>query len=498
MYENNIYSGGGAGPNTSGTYGTNGTSNGNSMNNSGNGSGYNGSYGGYGGNNSYSGQDGYKAESSSQYNTYPTVDPVSEKPEQDHKGKKKGGYFRKTMLSVSLGLFFGLFAGIGFFAVQQTSNMAAPAADDKTVVSQNVENGGSNNAANESQSGIKLTDTSSIRVVSSDVTDVVEEVMPAMVSIVNNYTATQTDIFGQSYRQDVAASGSGIIVAESDKELLIVTNHHVVADASKLDVSFIDGSQAEAQIKGMDSDMDLAVIAIPLDSLSEETKNAIAIATLGDSDTLKMGEPVVAIGNALGYGQSVTNGIISALDREITLEDGSTGTFIQTNAAINPGNSGGALLNVNGEVIGINSNKIGGSVVEGMGYAIPISVAKPIIADLMLKETRSKVEDGQVGYMGITMQKITDQFAQLYNMPQGIYVTGVEEGSPAQQAGIFTGDIIVKFDGEKITSYEDLQEILQYYAAGSTATVTVKRPQNGQYESIDLTITLGTKPAASN
>ena len=432
-----------------------------------------------------------------EYETSPVLKQESDKKKKEGKEKKKGGFFRKAVLAVSLGLFFGLFAGIGFVAVQQASALTTRGGGNEAALSGNVEGPvDTNSGTDETKSGIKLTDTSSIRVVSSDVSDVVEEVMPAMVSIVNNFTQTGMTIFGQTYSQDAAASGTGIIVAESEKELLIVTNHHVVADATKLEVSFIDGSVAEAQIKGTDSDMDLAVIAIPLESLTEDTKAAIAIATLGDSDTLKMGEPVIAIGNALGYGQSVTNGIVSALDRAITLEDGSTGTFIQTNAAINPGNSGGALLNVNGEVIGINSNKIGGSVVEGMGYAIPISAAKPIIADLMLKETRTKVEDGQVGYMGITLQSISEQFSEMYKMPQGVYVTGVEDGSPAKEAGILSGDIIVNFDGEKIQSYEDLQNVLQYYGAGSTAKLVVKRPQNGEYQSVELEITLGSKPAS--
>lgn len=524
MYENNIYSGSGAGSDTTGTFSENGAvkNKGFHENSTGQNSGFGenstGQYSGfrenstgqssgfgenstgrYSGFNEY-GTGGYNGfnDNNARYGSYnfDNQQKPGGEPGADKGGRRKGGYFRKAMVSISLGLFFGLFAGIGFFAVQQTTNMVQSEEQGKTVLSGEIQNSDISQPE-ESQSGIKVTETSNIRVVSSDVQDVAKAVMPAMVSIVNNYSNTVTDFFGQQYRQDQAASGSGFIVAENDEELLIVSNYHVVANATQLDVSFIDGSQAVAQIKGTDADMDIAVIAIPLDSLSQETKDAIAIATLGDSDTLEMGEPVVAIGNALGYGQSVTNGIVSALNREITLEDGSTGTFIQTNAAINPGNSGGALLNVKGEVIGINSNKIGGSVVEGMGYAIPISAAKPIIADLMLKQTRNRVEDDQKGYMGITMQTITDQFSQMYKMPQGIYITGVEEGSPAQQAGILTGDILTEFDGEKISSYEDLQEVLQYYAAGTTAKITVKRPQNGEYQTVELNITLGTKPAAS-
>ncbi len=316
-----------------------------------------------------------------------------------------------------------------------------------------------------------------------------------MVSIVNNFTET-ANVFGQQYTQEEAASGSGIIVGKTDDELLIVSNNHVVESADTLTVTFIDGSEAQAQVKGLDSDMDLAVIAVSLNDLSDDTKNAITVATLGSSDDLKLGEPVIAIGNALGYGQSVTNGIVSALNREITLENGSTGTFIQTNAAINPGNSGGALLNMNGEVIGINSNKIGGTTVEGMGYAIPITSASPIIADLMERQTRTKVAEDEVGYIGISLQEVTSQISQMYNMPEGIYVVSVEEGSAAANAGIMKGDIITKFDGSSISSYSDLQKTLQYYAAGDSVTVTVQRPQNGEYVSIELNLTLGSRPAS--
>lgn len=409
--------------------------------------------------------------------------------------KKHGGYFRKAMVSVSLGLFFGLFAGIGFYAVQQGTGMLKTGTD--TAVVGEV---ASEAATESSQSTPQL--ATNVTYVESDVSDVVEKVMPAMVSIVNNFTET-ANVFGQQYTQEEAASGSGIIVGKTDDELLIVSNNHVVESADTLTVTFIDGSEAQAQVKGLDSDMDLAVIAVSLNDLSDDTKNAITVATLGSSDDLKLGEPVIAIGNALGYGQSVTNGIVSALNREITLENGSTGTFIQTNAAINPGNSGGALLNMNGEVIGINSNKIGGTtvegiggtIVEGMGYAIPITSASPIIADLMERQTRTKVAEDEVGYIGISLQEVTSQISQMYNMPEGIYVVSVEEGSAAANAGIMKGDIITKFDGSSISSYSDLQKTLQYYAAGDSATITVQRPQNGEYVSVELNLTLGSRPA---
>ena len=428
------------------------------------------------------------AGSTNGYTTYQMGGTTGSNNTEPKKTKKHGGYFRKAMVSVSLGLFFGLFAGIGFYAVQQGTGMLKTGTD--TAVVGEV---ASEAATESSQSTPQL--ATNVTYVESDVSDVVEKVMPAMVSIVNNFTET-ANVFGQQYTQEEAASGSGIIVGKTDDELLIVSNNHVVESADTLTVTFIDGSEAQAQVKGLDSDMDLAVIAVSLNDLSDDTKNAITVATLGSSDDLKLGEPVIAIGNALGYGQSVTNGIVSALNREITLENGSTGTFIQTNAAINPGNSGGALLNMNGEVIGINSNKIGGTTVEGMGYAIPITSASPIIADLMERQTRTKVAEDEVGYIGISLQEVTSQISQMYNMPEGIYVVSVEEGSAAANAGIMKGDIITKFDGSSISSYSDLQKTLQYYAAGDNVTVTVQRPQNGEYVSIELNLTLGSRPAS--
>ena len=430
------------------------------------------------------------AESANGYTTYQMGGSTGSNTEPK-KTKKHGGYFRKAMVSVSLGLFFGLFAGIGFYAVQQGTGMLKTGTG--TAVVDEIAAEATTESTQSSTQG-SVQSATNVTYVESDVSDVVEKVMPAMVSIVNNFTET-ANVFGQQYTQEEAASGSGIIVGKTDDELLIVSNNHVVESADTLTVTFIDGSEAQAQVKGLDSDMDLAVIAVSLNDLSDDTKNAITVATLGSSDDLKLGEPVIAIGNALGYGQSVTNGIVSALNREITLENGSTGTFIQTNAAINPGNSGGALLNMNGEVIGINSNKIGGTTVEGMGYAIPITSASPIIADLMERQTRTKVAEDEVGYIGISLQEVTSQISQMYNMPEGIYVVSVEEGSAAANAGIMKGDIITKFDGSSISSYSDLQKILQYYAAGDSVTITVQRPQNGEYVSVELNLTLGSRPA---
>lgn len=408
------------------------------------------------------------------------------------KEKKKGGYFKKLVASVSLGLFFGLFAGIGIYAVQQGAGMLAPTTTEETSGTDVTDElaGSTENVA----STAPVT-TTNVTYVQSDVTSVVEKVMPAMVSIVNN-TTTTTEFFGQTYSKDSASAGSGIIVGETGTELLIATNNHVVADANSLTITFIDGSEATANIKGVDSDKDLAVIAVALDDLSAETKSEITVATLGDSDSLQLGEQVVAIGNAMGYGQSVTVGYVSALNREVTTSNGVTNEFIQTDAAINPGNSGGALLNMNGEVIGINNNKITLTNVEGMCYAIPISAASPILSDLMEKTTKVKLEESEVGYMGVSLQAVSEQISQMYNMPEGVYVISVADGSPAATAGIMTGDIITKFDGNTITTYEELQSVMQYYGAGDTATLVVERVINGSYEEISIDITLGSKPAS--
>ncbi|MCM1046517.1 MAG: trypsin-like peptidase domain-containing protein [Candidatus Gastranaerophilales bacterium] len=417
---------------------------------------------------------------------------VNEEP-QAEKEKHKGGVFRKMLLSISLGLLFGLFAGIGFYAVQQGTGMLQsdtqlPGDESfdikQTLDAENVDDIVENRVIN----------TGNLTVVSADISDVVEEVMPAMVSITNNYTAEISSFWGPSYYEQYEGSGSGIIVSENETELLVVTNNHVVEDADKLSVTFINGSTVEAVPKGTDPEMDLAVVAIALDSLDDDTREAIAIATLGDSDELRLGEPVIAIGNALGYGQSVTNGIVSALDRKIELEDGSAGTYIQTNAAINQGNSGGALLNIKGEVIGINSVKIGGEAVEGMGYAIPITSASPIIADMLERQTRNKVAEEDMGYIGIELQEVTTQISQMFNMPGGIYITNLVNGGAAEEAGLMIGDIITHFDGERITSYNDLQSLLQYFAAGDSVSVKVMRPENGEYVQYDFELTLGQRP----
>lgn len=344
-----------------------------------------------------------------------------------------------------------------------------------------------------SESGIESTQT--VTAVVTDVTNVVEEVMPSVVSITNTSVITQS-FWGQQFQSENQSSGSGIIVGENETELLIVTNNHVISDSTELKVQFIDGSIADAKVKGTDSNMDLAVIAVALDSLERATISNISIAVLGDSESLKVGEPAIAIGNALGYGQSVTTGVISALNRQIAMsEDGSTtGTLIQTDAAINPGNSGGALLNVRGEVVGINSNKIGGSTIEGMGYAIPISNAKPIIEELMNRETKDKVDAAKKGYLGISGLNVTTDVSTMYGMPEGVYVAQVYSGG-AYDAGIMKGDIITAFDGSSVKTMEDLQGYLEYYEIGEKVLVTIQRPNAGGYVEQKLLVTLGAAQA---
>lgn len=408
--------------------------------------------------------------------------------------KSSGGVGRKVVLSVSLGLCFGLFAGVGFYAVRLGTDHFFPAESDNAIVTELPENLVKRPTADEkSDSQVKY-----VSYVVDDVSDMVEDVMPAMVSIVNNYTSTGMNLWGQTYRESNVSGGSGIIVGETNTELLIATNNHVIEDADSLEITFIDNSTAEAVVKGVDADMDIAVVAVPVSSLSQETLDSIVVARLGDSDELKLGRPVVAIGNAMGFGQSVTNGIISALDREMTSEDGSTGRYIQTNAAINHGNSGGALLNMDGEVIGINVARIddGRVSVEAMGFAIPINAAEPIISELMQRETRvEKVEEKDMGYLGITMQTVTDEISSMFGFPKGVFVREVAEGSAAEAAGIKVGDIVVKFDGQRITSNADLLDTIQYFRAGETVTVTIKRSEGGEYVEQQIEVTLGSRPS---
>lgn len=328
--------------------------------------------------------------------------------------------------------------------------------------------------------------------VMADVTAVVKTAMPCVVSITNEYTAYD---YWYDEEYDEKANGSGIVVAQSDEELLIVTNYHVIEDNNNLYVQFIDNAEANAYVKGASPENDLAIVSVFLEDMSDETLESIAIAALGDSDSLQVGEPAIAIGNSLGYGQSVTTGVISALNRNVFADepDMIPGYLIQTDAAINPGNSGGALLNVKGEVIGINSSKIADYVIEGMGYAIPISTAKPIIEDLMQKETRRKVPEEERAFLGIAGTDVIEEATARYEMPEGVYVSDVIENTAADAAGIQKGDIIVYIDGERIKRMDQLQGLLEYYAADTEVEVVLMRQSNGEYKERTVSVKLGYK-----
>ncbi len=397
-------------------------------------------------------------------------------PQQNPKAPKpKKGYAKKVALVVGAAVLFGAVGGV---TMQGTSYLTGKLLGKNTK---------STVGTTKTVSNAKLTTSTST--VTSDVSDIVENTLPSIVSITNMSVQEVQNFFGGISQQESESAGSGIIISQNDSELLVVTNNHVVEGSDTLTVTFNDGNSVEAQIKGTDSARDLAVVAVPLDKISDDTMNAIKVATLGDSDSLKVGEPAIAIGNALGYGQSVTTGIVSATRRTI---DGFDGEYIQTDAAINPGNSGGALLNANGEVIGINSAKINSSAVEGMGFAIPISDASDVIQNLMNKETRSKVSDEERGYLGIKGYDVSEEGAQMYNMPTGVYVKEVMSGGGAEKAGLTKGSIITGFEGSSISGMSSLQEQFQYYKAGEEVTLTVQIPdKNGEYTEKDIKVTLG-------
>ncbi|MDO5702963.1 MAG: trypsin-like peptidase domain-containing protein, partial [Lachnospiraceae bacterium] len=327
----------------------------------------------------------------------------------------------------------------------------------------------------------------------TELTKVVDKVMPSIVSVYNDFTEEVQTFYGETFTRQGESTGSGIIIGKTDSELLIVTNNHVVEGADHLRVLFIDQETCDAEIKGTDPSNDLAVIAVSLDNIKDTTRDQIKVATLGSSDSLKIGEDVIAIGNALGYGQSVTTGIVSANNREIN-DDTITGTFIQTDAAINPGNSGGALVNINGHVIGINSSKIGGNAVEGMGFAIPISRAIPIIGELMNHETLSKVDESEQGTIGISGATVTADVSKAYKMPQGVFVAQILENGGAAGSDLREGDIITAINDQSVSSMEELQRQLQYYRAGTEVTLKVQRQDgNGTYAETLVKVTLGTR-----
>lgn len=416
----------------------------------------------------------------------PVTPPVSEK-----KDKKKGGFGKTLLKTICIALVAGAVGGGAFLGIVSAGfNVFGIGKAEETVTEIQ---------RSDASQAITTTVNNSI-----DVSGIAKKCMPSVVSITNKGVQEIRSWFG-TYQQETSGSGSGIIIGENDTELLIVTNYHVVSDSTELSVyfSFEDEGEEEnvvgAKIKGYDSSKDLAVIAVKLDDIPDETKGKITIATIGDSSELQVGEQVVAIGNALGYGQSVTTGIVSALNRKVTLSGSNgetiTNELIQTDAAINPGNSGGALLNMKGEVIGINSAKLASEEVEGMGYAIPITAVESIIGDLMNKETRDKVDESEMGYLGIECIGVTSDVAQTYDLPVGVYVKSIVKGGAAEKAGIQAGDVIVKLDGSSITSDTELVNALGYYKAGETVDVVVKTRESGYQEQV-FSVTLGSRKEA--
>ena len=405
------------------------------------------------------------------------------------KKKKEHKKMPKAVAVTGLALMFGVVSSATFLTTNYVGTKVLKLGTTQKSTSTTSTSAVTSNAS--------LTKTSSV--VTSDVSSVVENVMPSIVSITNMSVQEVQNYFGGTSKQESESAGTGIIISQNDSELLVVTNNHVVAGSDTLTVTFADGNSVEANIKGTDSEYDVAVVAVPLDSISEDTKKAISVATLGDSTELKVGEPAIAIGNALGYGQSVTTGVISALNRSVSETDQTTGEttessvkLIQTDAAINPGNSGGALVNASGEVIGINSSKLVGDSVEGVGYAIPISDVSDLIENLMNQETKTKVAEADQGAIGIKGMSVSTEYSQQLNMPEGVYVSEVTKGGGAEKAGMTRGCIITGINGTTVSSMDDLQEQLQYYAKGDEVKIQVPQ-SNGEYQEQSVNVTLGAK-----
>lgn len=479
---------------------TNGSMNNENMNSESTSSGTTGQTGN--GNYSYGGEGSYHSSYSTGYQSNGgSYSGGSGNGSGNNNGGKKGGS-GKAVLAIIVAAAVGVAGGFGVSQSlgsgsksSETSASAETTENEEEIAQESAEE--STESSDESSASLQTTKTTAVV---TDVTEVVENVMPSVVSVYNTSTSTTQNYFGQTYSQESTSTGTGFIISQDDDndELLIATNNHVVADADSLEVQFIDESTAEANIKGTDSSNDLAVIAVKLSDIDSDTLSQIKVATLGDSDELKIGEPVVAIGNALGYGQSVTTGVVSALNRELQVED-VTGTFIQTDAAINPGNSGGPLVDLNGNVIGINSSKIGGDTVDSMGFAIPISRAVPIIQDLMNQKTKTTVDEDKRGYLGISGVSVTSQVASAYSMPQGVYVAQIIEGGAAEDSDLQKGDIITAIEGTTVSDMEALQKQLTYYESGETVTLTVQRQDgSGEYSEQSVEITLGDKSAITS
>ena len=467
---------------------------------------------------------GFESQSSEPRYAHYQVDEQEKKPEEKKKGRHhrlhndkaaSSGFGRKAGNTITLAVIFGLVAGLVFQAVNMVSDKYFKK-ETQTAVGSAETLTSSASASTTAEESTDAGEGINAEIVANEkgpVAGVAQAAMPSVVAITSVSMQEIRSFFGYGMEYPSTGSGSGIIVGENDDELLIATNNHVVEGATTLSVCFIgsdvvsaeqetenyingngdlniDGA-VSAKIKGTDEDTDLAVIAVEKSDIPEETMSQIKIAQLGNSDDLAVGEQVVAIGNALGYGQSVTTGVISALNRKIDSSNSEEGTsLIQTDAAINPGNSGGALLNMRGEVIGINSNKIGGSSIEGMGYAIPISTARPIIEDLMERQTRTKYSEEERGYLGISCINVTSDLSENFSMPQGIFVAQVYSGTGAEAAGLVRGNIVVAFDGVTVKNQEELTKQMQYYKAGESVEITIMVNSANGYQQKNVTVTL--------
>ena len=403
--------------------------------------------------------------------------------------KKKGGMAKKAALITAAALLFGTVSGGTMVGVNMVADyynrQQNPARTELTTAPAETEA-----AADGSDGGSQTVSSTRVSAV-LDVSDIVEKAMPSVVAINNKMLLQSNNWFFGPQQYEATGAGSGIIIGQNDTELLIVTNNHVVENSEDLQVVFIDNQAVEAKIKGTDVENDLAVVAVPLENIPADTMSQISIATMGDSDSLKVGQGVIAIGNALGYGQSVTVGYISALDREVrTSDDNITRNLLQTDAAINPGNSGGALLNMQGQLVGINSAKQASTEVEGMGYAIPVSEVQSQLEGLMNRTTREKVDADKQGSLGVSVQDVDSQVTEMYGIPEGVYVAEVTKGSAAEKAGIKQGYIITEFDGESVKSASDLKNMLQYYKAGEKVEMKVQVSDGGGYEEQTVTVTL--------
>lgn len=411
-------------------------------------------------------------------NFNPNFENNNQVQEGSNKRKMKG-VKAKIRNAAAGGVVFGLSAGLVFTGVSKINSVVNPSKVSSTVQMSTTKDALSTSYSDKDNNSA---DTYSVQ-------DIAAKCKSSVVSITSTSVESVQDFFGGARQYESSSAGSGIVVAKDDENLYIATNNHVVQDAKDVSVCFNDSEEQvyEAQIKGTDTANDLAIAAVSLKDIPEDVLNSISIATLGDSDSVEIGEQVVAIGNALGYGQSVTSGYISALDREVEI-DGVTASLIQTDAAINPGNSGGALFNMKGEVIGINSAKFSSEEVEGMGYAIPVSVAEPILEQLM---TMDKVEEGQQGSLGISCEDVSSEVSDMYDIPQGVYVDDVENGGAADEAGIEKGDIITEFDGKAVTDTSTLKNTIQYYKKGDSVEVTLQRRSDKGYEEKTVKVTLG-------